>query len=103
MKEVKAVIQPFKLDAVLNALRDLEDLPSIVVSDAHAIDTHQSMYERHNKTRIELMVPDRRVEEVVQAITQAARTGNLGDGRIFVLPVEECVLIRTGESGEVAR
>lgn len=103
MKEIKAVIQTFKLDAVLAALHELGDLPSVVVSDAYAVDTQHELFNRAHKSKIELMVPVERVEEVVEAIQTAAHTGNPGDGRIYVIPIEASVLIRTGEKGGSAR
>lgn len=103
MKEVKAIVQPFKLDAVLNALHHVGNLPGVVVGDAEVIDTARDMYHRVRMAKIELMVPDAQVEAVVGVIAQAAHTGNPGDGRIFVIPIEECVVIRSGERGEGAR
>lgn len=103
MKEVKAIVQPFKLDAVLNALHHIGDLPGVVVGEAQVIDTARDMYERVRMAKIELMVPDGQVEAVLGVIAQAAHTGNPGDGRIFVIPIEECVVIRSGERGEEAR
>ena len=103
MKEVKAVIKPFKLDAVLNALHQIGNLPVVVVGEAQAIDTAQDLYEPVGVLKIEMMVPDEFVETVVGSIAEAAHTGNVGDGRIFVIPIEESVVIRTGERGESAR
>jgi len=99
MKEIKAVIRPFKLDAVLAALHQVADLPALSVSDSQAVDTAHDLFERAPKVKIELMVPDDQVEAVIGLILQAAHTGNPGDGRIFVIPIEESVLIRTGERG----
>lgn len=104
MKEVKAIVQSFKKEAVLNALHGIAGLPVVVASDAQAIDTSvNDMLEPLRVTKLELMVPDAQVEEVVEAIRSAAHTGKPGDGRIFVIPIEESVLIRTGERGEQAR
>lgn len=104
MKEVKAIIQAFKVDAVLNALHHIENLPVLALSEVQSIDTsHGGALEARQSAKIELMVPDTQVEEVVQAIEKASHTGNPGDGRIFVFPIEESVLIRTGERGEHAR
>lgn len=104
MKEIKAVIQAFKVDAVLHALHTIENLPVTVVSEARSIDTsHGGSLEPRLSVIIELMVPDTQVAEVVDAIEKASHTGNVGDGRIFVIPIDECVLIRTGERGETAR
>lgn len=103
MKEVKAIVHPFKLDAVLNALHHIGDLPGVVVGEAQEVDTARDMYERVRMAKIELMVPDGQVEAVVGVIAQAAHTGNPGDGRIFVIPIEECIVIRSGERGDEAR
>ncbi|GIV02059.1 MAG: nitrogen regulatory protein P-II [Fimbriimonadales bacterium] len=103
MKEVKAVIQPHRMDAVLSALHHIGNLPIAVTGEADAIDTSPGMYEQHRMVKIELMVPDDLVETVVGAIAEAAHTGNLGDGRIFVIPIEESIVIRSGERGEKAR
>lgn len=104
MKEVKAVIQSFKLDAVLHALHNIANLPVAVVSDAQAVDTAAGgLLEPRRIVKVELMVPDALVGTVVESISKAAHTGNPGDGRIFVIPIEESVLIRTGERGELAR
>ena len=103
MKEVKAIIQPFKLDAVLNALHHIGNLPVVVAGESQVIDTARAMYQPVKMSKIELMVPDELVEVVVGVIAQAAHTGNPGDGRIFVIPIDESVVIRTGERGEEAR
>lgn len=103
MKEVKAIVRPIKVDAVLNALHHVGSLPAVVVGEAQTIDTSREMYQRVPMSKIELMVPDELVEVAVGVIAQAAHTGNPGDGRIFVIPIEECVVIRSGERGEGAR
>lgn len=103
MKEVKAVIRPHKLDEVLHALHKLGRLPSVVSSPATSTNVGAEFYESVQMVKIELMVPDDQVEGVVGLIQQAAHTGNAGDGRIFVHPIEESVVIRTGERGEDAR
>jgi nitrogen regulatory protein P-II 1 len=103
MKEVKAIVQLFKLDAVLNALHQIGNLPVVVSGEAQVIDTARDMYQPVRMSKIELMVPDDLVEAVVGVIAQAAHTGKPGDGRIFVIPVEDSIVIRTGERGEDAR
>lgn len=103
MKEIKAVIQPHRLDDVLHSLHRIGSLPVVVVSDAEAIDTSPGMYDRFRMTKLELMVPDAQVAAVVDAIREAAHCGNVGDGRIFIIPIEEALVIRTGEWGEDAR
>lgn len=103
MKEVKAVIQPHRLDTVLNALHQVGNLPSVVISTAEVIDVRPGFYDRVTMVKIELMVPDAQVELVSTPIEAAAHTGNIGDGRIYIIPIEESVVIRTGERGESAR
>src|SRR5215211_856300 len=97
MKEIKAIIRPFLLDRVLDALHDIEGLPGVIVSDARAVSVERGHYEQVVKSKIEIMVPDALAEEVLQVIMKHARTGNAGDGRIFVIPVEAAIRIRTGE------
>lgn len=103
MKEVKAVIQPHKMDEVLSALHHIGSLPSVVISEARVTDVVPGFYESAAMAKIELMVPDELVEAVVGCIARAAHTGNRGDGRIFVIPIEESIVIRTGVRGEDAR
>lgn len=103
MKEVKAVIQPHKLDDVLLALHHIGRLPSVVISDSRVTDVAPGFYESVEMSKIELMVPDRLVEEVLAAIQQAAHTGQEGDGRIYIIPIEDSVVIRTAQRGEDAR
>ncbi len=97
MKEIKAIIQPFKLDDVLDALHKIEGLPGVAVSEARAVNMQPGRYEQIVKFKLEIMVADEQVETVVEAIRSAAYTGRTGDGRIFVIPVEATVNIRTGE------
>ena len=97
MKEVKAIIQPFMLDAVLDALHEIEGLPGIIVSEARAINVGQGHYEQIVKVKLEIIVSETLVEPVVQTIRQHAHTGKPGDGRIFVIPIEKSISIRTGE------
>lgn len=97
MKEIKAIIKPFKLEAVVEALREIKGLPAITISPAHGLSVERGSFDQVVKTKLEIMVTDELVESVVQTIQKAAHTGNPGDGRIFVIPVEETVKIRTGE------
>jgi nitrogen regulatory protein P-II 1 len=109
MKEIKAIIQPFKVTEVVDALREMEGLPGLTVSDVRgfgrtladaAADTTTARgLGTVAKAKIEIMVPDEWVERVVDTIQQHAHTSNPGDGRIFVIPVEETISIRTGEWG----
>jgi len=97
MKEIKAIIKPFKLEAVVEALREIKGLPAVTISPAHGLSVERGSFDQVVKTKLEIMVTDELVESVVQTIQKAAHTGNPGDGRIFVIPVEETVKIRTGE------
>lgn len=99
MKEIKAIIQPFMLERVINALHQIKGLPAVTISTAHGLSVERGAFDQVAKTKLEIMVPDEQVEQLVEAIQKAAHTGNPGDGRIFVLPVETTVKIRTGERG----
>ena len=107
MKEIKAIIQPFMLTQVLEALRDIPALPGITMSHLQGLGGTQTagqddLMEPDAKVKLEMVVPDNLVGRIVQTIEAKARTGNSGDGKIFVLPVEEVVKIRTGQRGEEA-
>ena len=97
MKEVKAIIKPFMLEQVIEALREVKGLPAITISPAHGLSVERGTFDQVVKTKLEIIVPDDLAETVVQTIQKAAHTGNPGDGRIFVIPVETTVKIRTGE------
>ena len=97
MKEIKAIIKPFRLEDVIQALRQITDLPAITISTAHGLSAEHGTFDQVVKTKLEIMVPDELVEPVVQAIQKAAHTGLAGDGRIFVIPIEQTTKIRTGE------
>ena len=99
MKEIKAIIQPFMLERVINALHQITGLPAVTSSAAHGLSVERGAFDQVVKTKLEIMVPDEQVEQLVETIQKAAHTGNPGDGRIFVLPVETTVKIRTGERG----
>ena len=96
MKEIKAIIQPFMLDEALAALHEIEGLPGVTLSEVRAVGMERGRYRQIVKTKLEVMVSANLVERVVTALQKAAHTGNPGDGRIFVIPVEESVSIRTG-------
>lgn len=110
MREIKAVIQPFMLEPVLAALHQIEGLPGLTVSEvrgfgrggADRLRSEGTAAEHVHRTRLELVVSDHLVDEVVEAIRKAAHTGRKGDGKIFVLPVLDAVQIRTGDRGEEA-
>jgi nitrogen regulatory protein P-II 1 len=105
MKEIKAIIRPFKLTDVLTELHGIEGLPGIAVSEikrfgqsgAKEIDT--GLIDFVAEIKIEIVVPDHLVEKTVSVIQATAHTGNTGDGKIFILPVEDVVIIRTNERG----
>jgi len=86
-----------QLDAVLDALHEIEGPPGVTVSEARGVSVRPRHYEQVVKSKLEIMVPDALVEAVVQTIQTHAHTGKPGDGRIFVLPIEQTVRIRTGE------
>ncbi len=97
MKEIKAIIQPFMLDKVLDALHEIDGLPGVTVSEARAVSLERGHYEQIVKVKLEMMVPEHIVDQVVGTIQSVAHTGNPGDGGIFIIPVESAISIRTGE------
>ena len=111
MKKVEAVIKPFKLDDVKEKLAEL-GIKGMTVTEVRGFGRQKGHTEIYRgaeyvvdflpKIKIEVVAPDNQVAEVVEAIRKAAYTGKIGDGKIFVLPVEEVVRIRTGEMGEQA-
>jgi nitrogen regulatory protein P-II 1 len=112
MKEIKAIIQPAMLSGVIRALKEMADLPGVTVSEvkgfgkSRAADATEKIVEDaieySTKVKLEIVVPDSRVEDVVQAICSNASTGHAGDGKIFVTTVDDVVKIRTGQRGEQA-
>ena len=112
MKEIKAIIQPFMLSKVINALKERKDLPGVTVSEvkgfgkARAESAKDKVVEDSvdyvKKVKLEIVLPDHLVDEVVEIIYTNAHTGNIGDGKIFISTVDEAVKIRTGEKGEGA-
>ena len=111
MKKVEAIIKPFKLEEVKEALSDV-GIQGITVSEVKGFGRqkgHKELYrgaeyvvEFLPKVKLEIVVSDAKLEPVVEAIVKSASTGRIGDGKIFVSPVEDAVRIRTGESGEIA-
>ena len=111
MKKIEAIIKPFKLDEVKEALNEI-GLKGTTVSEVKGFGRqkgHKEIYRGAEyvvdflpKIKIEIIVEASMVEKVVQTIIDSARTGKIGDGKIFVLPVEEVVRIRTGERGKEA-
>jgi len=111
MKKIEAIIKPFKLDEVKEALNEL-GLKGMTVLEAKGFGRQKGHTELYRgaeyvvdflpKVKIEVIVDDAMVERAIEAIQQAAKTGRIGDGKIFVYPVEEVVRIRTGERGSEA-
>ncbi|MBA2725505.1 MAG: P-II family nitrogen regulator [Actinobacteria bacterium] len=111
MKLVVAVIKPFKLDEVKEALEGI-GIQGMTVSDARGFGRQRGHTEVYRgaeyqvdfipKSRIEIVVSDDQAEEVVKAIAQTASTESIGDGKIWMLPIEEVTRIRTGEKGDDA-
>jgi nitrogen regulatory protein PII len=110
MKLIIAVIQPFMLNKLTAELEDIENFPGLTVTDARGfgrrVDRQGNRFTElqpyRPKTRVEIAVRDEMVETILEAIKKYARTGNHGDGKIFVIPVEDTIRIQTGESGETA-
>ena len=108
MKKIEAVIKPFKLDEVKDALHEV-GLQGITVTEAKGFGRQKGHTELYRgaeyvvdflpKIKIEIVLDDNLVERAIEAITQAARTGRIGDGKIFVSTVEQTIRIRTGETG----
>ena len=111
MKMVTAIIKPFKLDEVREALSGL-GVQGITVSEVKGFGRQKGHTELYRgaeyvvdflpKVKIEIVVPDNSVESAIESIVKAAHTGKIGDGKIFVTNVEQVVRIRTGETGEDA-
>ncbi len=108
MKKIEAIIKPFKLDEVKEALHEV-GLQGMTVTEAKGFGRQKGHTELYRgaeyvvdflpKVKIELVVEDSLVERALEAIQQADRTGRIGDGKIFVTPVDEVIRIRTGETG----
>jgi len=108
MKTIEAIIKPFKLDEVKEALAAI-GIQGITVMEVKGFGRQKGHTELYRgaeyvvdflpKIKLEVVVNDDQVEAVLEAITKAANTGRIGDGKIFVIPIEEAVRIRTGERG----
>jgi nitrogen regulatory protein P-II 1 len=108
MKKVEAIIKPFKLDEVKEGLSAI-GVQGLTVSEVKGFGRQKGHTELYRgaeyvvdflpKVKLEVIVRDEQVAEVIDAIEKAARTGRIGDGKIFVVPVEEVIRIRTGERG----
>ncbi|OQX13592.1 MAG: transcriptional regulator [Desulfobacteraceae bacterium IS3] len=111
MKKIEAIIKPFKLDDVKEALNEV-GIQGMTISEVKGYGRqkgHKEIYRGAEyvvdfipKIKIEVIVASEMVDKVVDKIRQAANTGKLGDGKIFVLPVEEAIRVRTGERGKDA-
>lgn len=111
MKKIEAIIKPFKLEDVKDALTEA-GITGMTVTDVKGYGRQQGHSELYRgaeyivdflaKTKIELIVNDEEVENVVKLISESAKTGKIGDGKIFVMAVEDVVRIRTGETGSEA-
>ena len=111
MKKIEAIIKPFKLDEVKESLSAI-GVQGLTVTEVKGFGRQKGHTELYRgaeyvvdflpKVKLEIIVPDDSVRQVVTAITEAARTGRIGDGKIFVTPVDEVIRIRTGETGEDA-
>lgn len=111
MKKLEIIIKPFKLEDVKTALYDL-DISGMTVSEVKGFGQQKGHTELYRgaeyqidfvpKVKIEIVLDDARVEEAIDAVVSAARTGKIGDGKIFISAVEESIRIRTGERGKLA-
>ncbi len=111
MKKVEAIIKPFKLDDVRQALSDIgiSGMTATEVKGFGRQKGHTELYRGAEyvidflpKVKIEIVIAEGMVEQCIEAITNAARTGKIGDGKIFVSSIEQIIRIRTGEQGEEA-
>ncbi len=111
MKKIEAIIKPFKLEEVKESL-DKIGIKGITVSEVKGFGRQKGHTELYRgaeyvvdflpKIKLEIVLPDNHVEKAVEAIIGAAKTGRIGDGKIFILPLEQVIRIRTGEKGEEA-
>jgi nitrogen regulatory protein P-II 1 len=111
MKKVEAIIKPFKLDEVKDALNEV-GIKGMTVTEVKGFGRPGGKREVYRgsayvvdfvpKVKVEIVVPDSLVAQVIEAVENAAKTGRIGDGKIFVSGIEESVRIRTGERGEAA-
>ena len=111
MKKIEAIIKPFKLEEVKEALNAL-GIQGMTVSEVKGFGRQKGHTELYRgaeyivdflpKVKIEVVIQDEILDKVLEAVTKAAKTGRIGDGKIFVIPVEDTIRIRTGETGEEA-
>ncbi len=112
MKEIKAILRPEKVTPVVEALVELGDLPGVTIGPVQGFGKGRWRHDPSKtsdgplayveRVKLELVVPEARVAEAVACIARVAHTGHTGDGKIWVIPVEETIKIRTGERGETA-
>jgi nitrogen regulatory protein P-II 1 len=108
MKKIEAIIKPFKLDDVKQALSDI-GLQGMTITEVKGYGRqkgHKEIYRGAEylvdfipKIKIEIVVPSERLSDVLETIQKSANTGKIGDGKIFVMPLEEVIRVRTGETG----
>jgi len=108
MKQIEAIIKPFKLDEVKDALTKV-GIQGMTITEVKGFGRQKGHTELYRgaeysvdflpKVKIQILVPDDKVQQVVETVVKAAHTGKIGDGKIFVAPVEEVIRIRTGEKG----
>ncbi len=111
MKKIEAIIKPFKLDEVKDALNSI-GVQGITVTEVKGFGRQKGHTELYRgaeyvvdflpKVKLEIIAADNLVAKIIETIETAAKTGRIGDGKIFIIPVEEVVRIRTGERGEAA-
>jgi nitrogen regulatory protein P-II 1 len=111
MQKIEAIIRPMRLDQVKQALEDM-GVVGMTVTDVRGYGHQRGHTEKYRgntyvvnllpKLKLEIVVPDAVLEEAMEAVAEAAHTGEIGDGKIFVTPVERAVRIRTGEEGDSA-
>ncbi len=111
MKRIEAIIRPIRFEAVKEALSDI-GVYGMTITDVRGFGRQQGHTEKYRgstyttnllpKIKLEVVATDERVDEIVSVILEAAQTGEIGDGKIFISDVEEVVRIRTGERGEAA-
>ena len=112
MIEVKAIIQPFQLNDVIEALQEIKELPGVTVSDVRGFGLARARnakdkvidgsIEYARKVKLEIVIPENLLNQVLQTVLAHARTGNPGDGKIFISKVIDVVRIRSGERGDRA-
>ena len=111
MKKIEAVVKPFKLDEVREALSDI-GVTGLTVTEVKGFGRQKGHTELYRgaeyvvdflpKVKVEVVVPDKLTDQAIEAIVKAARTGKIGDGKIFVTSIEQVVRIRTGETDDAA-